>query len=253
MTKKNAVEVQRKFYDSRPHDHLQPQGVDFYSARLVSELARTLGITKRSRVLEVGAGFGRFTFELLQHCESVVALDLSEGALSRLVSARDERSIPEARCQTLCADLQELECQKLGEPFDFVVGFFILHHLPDFPGAITRLAPCLRPGGGMAFLEPNRRNPLFAAQVAFCQDMPWSEEKGMFKLSSRAVERAYRLAGLSLSQTRRFGFFPPQIINRFRGARQIELGIERVGIFEPLLPFLLLCARASAEAPEASS
>ena len=243
---RDPVDLQREFYASRPHDHLQPQLVDTYSARLVSRLSAEIGLLPQSRVLEVGAGFGRFTFELLEHCGSVVALDLSQEALTRLAKARDERGISAGRCQPLCADLQQLESAALDQPFDFVVGFFILHHLPDYRAAIARLASCLGSRGRMAFVEPNRRNPLFLAQVACCEDMSWAEEKGMFSLGHRGVERACAAAGLRPRPTRRFGFFPPQVINRFAFAARIEEGIERLRLLDPILPFLLLGAEARA-------
>jgi hypothetical protein len=66
----------------------------------------------------------------------------------------------------------------------------------------------------------------------------------MFQLGARAVERAFRDAGLEPLPTRRFGFFPPQLVNRFAAARRIEAAIERFGGLEPLQPFLLLRARA---------
>ena len=44
-------------------------------------------------------------------------------------------------------------------------GFFLLHALPDVGQAIAKLMPLLAPEGRMAFVEPNRRNPLILAQV----------------------------------------------------------------------------------------
>ncbi len=250
MSKKSDIESQQKFYASRTHAHLQPRADDAYSANLVSRLVKSARIRSDARVLEIGAGFGRFTFELLEHCDSVVALDLSESALAVLMNARDDRGIAEERCRPLCGDVQSLNLWEQEEPFDHIVGFFILHHLPDYRAAISRLSRCLLPGGHMAFVEPNRRNPLYAAQVACCPDMSWAGEKGMFRLSGRSVERAYREAGLAPQTTRRFGFFPPQIVNRFPSARRFESGIERMKLFEPMLPFLLLSAQASGSAPE---
>jgi hypothetical protein len=95
----------------------------------------------------------------------------------------------------------------------------------------------------MAFVEPNRRNPLFLAQVACCADMSWAEEKGMFRLSARRVESAFDAAGLEPAPTRRFGFFPPQVVNRFAAARRLEARLEAARLLRPVLPFLLLGAR----------
>ena len=74
--------------------------------------------------------------------------------------------------------------------------------------------------------------------------MAWREEKGLFRLSARRVEDDYRAAGLGDVRTARFGFFPPQILNRFPAARSLEERIEGVAALRWVLPFLLLSARA---------
>jgi SAM-dependent methyltransferase len=237
---------QRRFYESRPHGHLQPRVEDFYAAKLAATLAAGIDLGAQDRVLEVGAGFGRFTFEVLRHCGSVVALDLSPRALATLDETRTARGIDPARCETRCGDLTQTEDIACDERFRFIVGFFILHHVPDVAVAIRGLQRRLAPGGTLAFVEPNRRNPLFLAQVACCADMTWAEEQGMFRLSARGVESAFRAAGLTPLPLQRFGFFPPQLLNCSETIRRLETRLERVGLFEPVLPFLLLRARATA-------
>jgi SAM-dependent methyltransferase len=237
------VDRQRRFYESRPHEHLQARADDYYAAKLVRSLVAAAGIGPDDDVLEVGAGFGRFTFELLGHCRSVVALDLAPTALERLAVERDARGISRERLRTRCADLTSLEADALGERFRFVVGFFLLHHLEPMSPAIHRLATFLAPAGTLAFVEPNRRNPLFLAQVACCADMTWAEESGMFRLSARDVLRAFRSAGLAPGPVEQFGFFPPQLLNRSSGIQRLEAWLERRKVLQPVLPFLLLRAR----------
>ena len=191
MSDRDAVARQRRFYDSRRHEHLRAREHDHYARKLVSRLAEALGIGDEHRVLEVGAGFGRFTFPLLEHCRSIVALDLSERALDSLTRTRDELGIPAERCRSWLADLTALGEASEDSRFDFVVGFFLLHHMPDFATTIRALTVFLGPQAGMGFLEPNRRNPLFLAQVVCCPDMDWKHEKGMFQLSAAGVERAF--------------------------------------------------------------
>lgn len=239
----DATEEQRRFYARGAHAHLQPRDGDFYAAKLVDVAARGMGLTPEDRVLEVGAGFGRFSFALLERCASLVAADLSERALATLDATRAAQGIAAERVTTRLLDLTRCSAADLGERFRAVVGFFILHHLPDAADTIRRLADALAPGGVMAFIEPNRRNPLFLAQVVCCADMSWAEEKGMFQLRARAIEAAFRKAGLEVLPTQRFGCFPPQLVNRFGWARDLEAGVERARIFEPVLPFLLLHAR----------
>jgi SAM-dependent methyltransferase len=195
-------------------------------------------------VLEVGAGFGRFTFQLLDRCGSVVAIDIAPRALERIDEMRVERDIAPARCVTRSLDVTTLEPHALGERFRAIVGFFVLHHLPDPGAVIRRLAAVLEPGGFLAFIEPNRRNPLFLAQVACCADMTWADEKGMLQLSGRGVAASLRAAGLEVAPLRRFGFFPPQLYNRSDALRRLEARLEKSRALEAVLPFLLLHARA---------
>lgn len=234
---------QAAFYASGRHDHLQPGAADHYAAKLAARVAAAAGLEPHHRVIEVGAGFGRFTFALLEHCASVVALDLSARALEALVANRDARSIPEARCRTLECDVDDLDVEALGSDCDAVVGFFFLHHVPDCARTVARLARLLAPGGRMAFVEPNRRNPLFALQVAFCADMKLREEWGMFRLGRSKLEGAYRAAGLEEVGTETFGFFPPQVLERIPRARALEERLEAMRPLNGVLPFLLTTGR----------
>lgn len=236
-------ERQRRFYETRAHEHLQPRDRDFYAEKLATVVAASLGLGPGDRVLEVGAGFGRFTFSLLERCGSVVASDLAPAALATLERTRDARGIPALRCTARRLDVTTLDATEVGERFSFVVGFFLLHHLPDVARCIELLSQLLAPGGQMAFVEPNRRNPLFLAQVACCADMTWAEEKGMFQLSHSGVTEAFRAAGLAPAPVQRFGFFPPQVLNRSPLARRVEARLETSAALRPLLPFLLLRAR----------
>ncbi len=237
------LDLQRAFYEGGTHAHLRPDANDHYAAKLAGRLAEQLAMRPSDRVLEVGAGFGRFTFHLLAHCGSVVAADVSERTLGELDRTRRERGIPADRCRTRVADVDALTPSDLEPPVDHVVGFFLLHHLADFHRSIGRLARILPPGGGLGFLEPNRRNPLFLAQVLVCPDMDWRSERGMFRLRRADVERAYRDGGLTGLETTTLGMFPPQIANRFALARRLEGAIETVALASAWLPFLLMSAR----------
>jgi dolichyl-phosphate beta-glucosyltransferase len=236
----DQVASQRAFYEERVHEHLQARDQDHYAAKMVDEVVRSLGIGPSDRVLEVGAGFGRFTFDLLDHCGSVVALDLSDRALETLARERDARGIEEERCRTYVGNLDAPDQISMEADFDFVVGFFLLHHLPDFASGVEGLLRFLRPGGSIGFVEPNRRNPLFLAQVVCCPDMTWAEERGMFTLRESAVMSAYQAAGLSAVKTQRFGFFPPQVVNASGAMRRVEARLEKIRLLEWVLPFLLL-------------
>lgn len=237
------VKRQRAFYERGDHRHLRPRDADPYAEKLVHQLALGCGMQPDERVLEIGAGFGRFSFSVLERCGELVALDVSARALATLDEARERRGIPRARLRTVDCDLYDVDLTRVGEPFDLVIGFFILHHLPALDDALHRIVDLVEPGGRVAFLEPNRRNPLFLAQVACCPDMSWREEKGMFRLSRRLLESACERVGLSEVRIRTFGFFPPQILNRSSLAQRLEERMEAVSWLRGWLPMLLITAR----------
>lgn len=239
------VARQKRFYDDGEHEHLRAQSADIYARRLAARLASKLAMKPTHRVLEIGAGFGRFTFPLLSHCASVLAVDVSARALAELATQRDARGIPAARCQTRQADVATVDADEFGR-FDFVVGFFILHHLPDYAASIAALRACVHAGGGMGFIEPNRRNPLFLLQVACCSDMRFAEERGMFTLRARGVEAALATAGLTAACTDRFGFFPPALVNSSATLRRLEDRLQDMAPLQWILPFLLCTARLPA-------
>ena len=239
------LERQRDFYDSGSHDHLHAREDDPYSRKLADRLATRLELGTSDAALEVGAGFGRFTFRLLEHCGRVLAVDLTERPLTQLAAERDRRGIAEERCATQQSDVDAF-AQSGDERFDAIVGFFFLHHLPDPEATIASLARRLRPNAPMAFLEPNRLNPLFAFQLTACSDMTWREEIGLYKITPRRIESAFAAAGLEQVQTEAFGFFPPQIHNRSALARRVEQRCETSAWLRGVLPFHLMWARAAA-------
>ena len=248
MSRVEHVARQRAFYDSGAHDHLRARAADPYAEHMAAALAAQVGLQPHHRVVELGAGFGRFTFALLRHCAAITAIDLSPRVLEELAAERDARGIDPSSCRTLACDVDLLDPARLDGPIDAVVGFFLLHHLPDVGAALSRLAGLLGPGGGLAFVEPNRRNPLYLVQIAACPDMHWHEEKGLYRHGVRDYAALFAGAGLTQVQATTFGFFPPQVLARSQAAVRLERRLERSRLLKPLLPFVLRSGRAAGAA-----
>jgi ubiquinone/menaquinone biosynthesis C-methylase UbiE len=105
------------------------------------------------RALEIGAGTGYFTLNLLRAgvVETAVASDVSPGMLHALASSAKELGleVETARCEA-----SELPFED--GSFDLVFGHAVLHHLTDPDGAFREFRRVLRPGGVVAFCgEPS--------------------------------------------------------------------------------------------------
>ena len=124
-------------------------------AQVTSKLRKALGHEPRRyrRALEIGAGTGYFTLNLLRAgvVGEAVATDISPGMLSRL-----ERSAAELGLAVETAACEASELPFEDDSFDLVFGHAVLHHLPDLPRAFREFARVLRPGGVVAFCgEPS--------------------------------------------------------------------------------------------------
>jgi SAM-dependent methyltransferase len=227
--------VQRAYY-ARGKARMEPRR-SRYLERHIDELWRFAGLAPGQRVLEVGPGQGRYSLQLADRGLELEVLELVPEMLELLDRARGGRRIELHRGDVLSPP------EEVRPGFDAVIGFFALHHMHDVRGCIASMARLLRPGGRLAFLEPNAFNPLYYAQIALSPDMTWAGDRGMLEMRPGPLLDAVRRAGLADARIERFGVFPPAIANRPR-AGAVERGIERIAPLRPLLPFQLIGGRA---------
>ena len=144
----------RWFPDELAHagpEHLDPAYVPGYDRKANTDpaedvaLLRTLGLSERHTVVDLGAGTGTFALAVAPHCHRVIAVDVSSPMLARLEQKAREQGVANI------ADVQAgfLSYEHEGDPADVVFSRNALHHLPDFWKAIAlhRIAAMLEPGG----------------------------------------------------------------------------------------------------------
>lgn len=235
--------TQKEFYNSVNPDYLSYKKNIPY-ARYLSELLLSMLPPPRNSVLEVGAGQGRFTFELSKYLKHLTATDISEReiALLRAQAKRLKRTNIAARVLDLLNIGQSLRTKQ----FDHIIGIFILHHLPKekLPMVINSLSLHLKRNGRLCFIENNNLSPAHLVAIAIRKDMTWEVEKGAYTNYISWFDKACRISGLQVISKRKFGFFPPQIINRWPWITGIEKILEYIPLIrEVACPFILLTAQ----------
>ncbi len=125
-------------------------------AQVVGKLRKALGTEPGvfDRALEIGAGTGYFTLNLMRAgvIREAVATDISPGMLRTLSDSASELGLT---VETRVCEASALPFEDAS--FDLVFGHAVLHHLPDLSGAFREFRRVLRPGGLVAFCgEPSR-------------------------------------------------------------------------------------------------
>jgi SAM-dependent methyltransferase len=224
--------LQIEYFEHAGKEAMRPTSTP-YVERQVDALIRFAGLAEGDHVLDVGCGMGRYTLPLAERGFAVEGVDLSRTLLDRLEAfAAGRHEIP-----LHCADILELP-ESLDRTFDAAVGFFTLHHLHDLPASFAAMARLVRPGGRIAFLEPNPLNVLYYVQLAVAPGMSWDGDKGILNMRPRTVFGAMEEAGFTGPALERFGLFPPFAANRPLGAR-LERRLERVRLWRKILAFQL--------------
>jgi SAM-dependent methyltransferase len=209
---------QRAYFDTVDRARLA-LGETCYVRAHLQRSCDALDLKPGQRILEVGAGPGKFTLPLAQRGLDIVANDLSPVLLGKLQEASS------GSVRTMCCDIADV-AETAGEPFDRVIGFFVLHHLRDFEAVFAALARVLRPGGRLGFCEPVAWNPLYYAQILFTPGMRLAGEPSLTSMRPAKILPAMRSAGFVDAQALGYGYFPPVLKNHALGDR-VERWLDR--------------------------
>ncbi|HEY8582854.1 MAG TPA: methyltransferase domain-containing protein [Capillimicrobium sp.] len=155
-----------RYHDVAASHYDAKWGIDFGEigqTQVVGKLAKALGgeIGSYGRALEIGAGTGYFSLNLLQAgvIGEAVATDISPGMLGTLAGNAQRLGLP---VETVACDAEQLPFADAS--FDLVFGHAVLHHLPDLDRAFGEFLRVLRPGGTFIFAgEPSRVGDRIAA------------------------------------------------------------------------------------------
>jgi SAM-dependent methyltransferase len=160
-------DVNTRYHDVAALGYDSKWGIDFGDigqAQVVGKLRKLVGAELDDgygRALEIGAGTGYFSLNLLQ--AGVVAeatcTDISPGMLSALGDNAERLGLDVTTAE---ADAESLPFAD--ESFDVVLGHAVLHHLPDLPRAFSEFHRVLSPRGRIVFAgEPSRFGDRLAA------------------------------------------------------------------------------------------
>ena len=159
-------DVNTRYHDAAAASYDTKWGVDYGEIgrhQVRGKLHKLLGrpLPRYARSLEIGAGTGYFTLNMLQDgiVREAVATDISPGMLEAL---RANAQRIEVAVETVACDAEDLPFED--ESFDLVLGHAVLHHIPHLDRAFAEFKRVLRPEGEFVFAgEPSQTGDRIAA------------------------------------------------------------------------------------------
>jgi SAM-dependent methyltransferase len=151
--------VNTRYHDGAAAGYDAKWGIDYGEVgrrQVLGKVRKALGgmVPVFGRSLEVGAGTGYFSLNLLQLgvVREAVCSDISPGMLAALEANAERLGLA---VETVACDAEALPFKDAS--FDLVLGHAVLHHLPDLGRAFGEFRRVLRPGGVVLFAgEPSR-------------------------------------------------------------------------------------------------
>jgi ubiquinone/menaquinone biosynthesis C-methylase UbiE len=201
------------------------------AARRAALLVEAAGLRPGVRALELGCGTGVFLEKVAVHGATITGIDLSADLLSRCA---------ERMAAASHVTLVRGNAEKMPFPdgaFDAVYGSSILHHL-NLEAALAEVRRVLRPGGRLAFAEPNILNPQVAVMFRLGITKKYfgvsPDEMAFSRFHARAAAQRAGLAGIEVTP---FDFLhpatPPPLIGAVsalgRAAERLPLAREIAG------------------------
>jgi 2-polyprenyl-3-methyl-5-hydroxy-6-metoxy-1,4-benzoquinol methylase len=135
----------REFYDAEANIYDRSRFRTPHQLRLDASERRILRryLSGLGRVLEVGAGTGRMTGELLARSEHVTAVDISPNMLEKL----QQKFLGEKRLSLHEHSVYDLAAIPTYGSFDALVSMRMLPHIEDIPAVLSIFRDAIRPGG----------------------------------------------------------------------------------------------------------
>lgn len=215
--------IGKEYYDSTAYfddpGHISDTDSPFqrYRIRKVLELRRP---TPTDRVVDVGCGWGTFSFVLAELAAEVVGVDFSERSIA-LCNDRLARE-PHENLRFLQADGGDTGLD--GGTWDLVVAADLFEHLypEDSVRVVEEAFRLLRPGGRFSVWTPHRghvleilknHDILLKRDVSHVDYKSMARMTGMMREAGFDIERAYyaesHLPGLRIAERLLQGVLPP--------------------------------------------
>jgi SAM-dependent methyltransferase len=162
---RQAIEIAKRYAWAQPgageeYQYFAYRSTPVLRVKNLVEIGLVMEHARGPRILDAGAGTGRFTLPLRQRGYKVVALDVSREMIDAGRRAASKRDIPFPAIMGLVERLPFPDAC-----FDSVVSITVVRHFPDWPRILDEYARVTKPGGRIIFDMASGDQAAFMARL----------------------------------------------------------------------------------------
>lgn len=174
-----------------------------------------LNLPKKTSLIELGSGYGRFALELLRRDYKVTAVDISQKSLNILFSQAKKNKINK-NLRLLKSDFSEPQEQNKYDAAYCISTFHLLAGTEKERVSIfSNLVKSVKKGGKVVVIEPNPLNPFYYPFYWFSDQVSWEIEKTFIRSTEFNLKKIFKNLDLKNIEVSYMGFLPNRFINVF--------------------------------------
>ena len=124
------------------------------SAAIGSSILEHVSLHEQMRVMDFGAGTGLISSQVAPLVKKIVAVDISEAMLNKLVAKPELQN----KVEIVCQDIIE---KPIADNFDLIMSAMSMHHVKDTSKLIQRFSEHLNPGASIALADLDKEDGSF--------------------------------------------------------------------------------------------
>jgi len=113
-----------------------------------------VSLHEQMRVMDFGAGTGLISSQVAPLVKKIVAVDISEAMLNKLVAKPELQN----KVEIVCQDIIE---KPIADNFDLIMSAMSMHHVKDTSKLIQRFSEHLNPGASIALADLDKEDGSF--------------------------------------------------------------------------------------------
>ena len=124
------------------------------SSAIGSSIIEQVSLHDQMSVMDFGAGTGLISSQVAPLIKKIVAVDISEAMLNKLVSKPELQG----KVEIVCQDIID---KPIAEKFDLIMSAMAMHHVKDTPRLIQRFSELLSPQAFIALADLDKEDGSF--------------------------------------------------------------------------------------------